>query len=217
MLPDKKILDITLNAAFTLLGIPRLGRKPKMYRRAKLMYNTSRERKILYRIAAVKRPEYILEIGTCYGHTAYGFKINSPASKVYTIDIHKEMGIEVPENQADQLLPRENVGKIFRENGAKIFQIFGDSREKSTYRGLPDFDLAFIDGNHSAASIIADTKNVFVKTRKNAIIIWHDYRNDGLAETISALHEIIKTYDIHIFHIEGTMLAFTVKNSVYGF
>jgi len=210
----RKILDITCKEAFSLMGIPRFSRKTK---HAETYYTRFRDTRVLYKTVAVKKPEYILEIGTNYGHTTYGFKINSPESRIFTIDINKEMGIEVPQYQEVETLQREEVGVIFKGRNTDIVQIFGDSREISTYKELPDFDFVYIDGNHSFDAVISDTENVFGKTRQNAFIFWHDYKDDSLVETKIALREIVRRYNIQILHIENTLLAFTIKNGVFGF
>jgi predicted O-methyltransferase YrrM len=172
---------------------------------------------VLYKIIASIKPEFILEIGTFYGHITYGFSVNSPQSKIFTIDICKEMGIKVPEHQEIETLEKEKVGMIFKNKNTNITQIFGDSRRFSTYKGLPHFDFVFIDGNHSRESIISDTKNIFNKTRQNAVVFWHDYKDDGFVETKIALNELTKKNKIKVFHIKNTGLAFTIKNGNCGF
>ncbi len=172
---------------------------------------------ILYSIAKTLTPKFVLEIGTFYGHTTYGLAVNSPKSTIYTIDICKEMGIGVPSYQAIERLPKNEVGKRFKNSNLKIVQIFGDSRNSSIYKEPPDFDFVYIDGNHSAGSIISDTENVFNKTTKNALIFWHDYKDDGLVETKSALKQIINKFGINIWHIRDSWLAFTMKTTECGF
>jgi hypothetical protein len=127
------------------------------------------------------------------------------------------MGIDVPQYQEIELLEKEMVGAIFKNKQTTITQIFGDSRKISTYKDLPYFDFVFVDGNHSCESIISDTMNVFNQTKKNAVIFWHDYKNDGFVETIPALNKLITELKIKIFHIQESWLAFTIKNEICGF
>ena len=208
------ITNITTNEAAALMGFPNFSNKVTS---VTALATPERDAKVLYRIVATITPEFILEIGTYYGHTTYGFKLNSPKSIIYTIDICKEMGIKVPQYQEIETLQHDEVGIIFKDNESNIVQVFGDSRKISTYRDLPDFDFVYIDGNHSCESIISDTKNVFDKTKQNAIILWHDYKDDGFVETKIALNEIIKRFKIRIFHIKETWLAFTINNDICGF
>ena len=208
------ITCVTIKEAASLMGIPKFSKNAK---NVKALATPERDAKILYNVIATITPDFILEIGTFYGHTTYGFKVNSPKSIIYTIDICKEMGIKVPQYQEIETLRKNKVGIIFKGNDSNIVQIFGDSRKISTYKDLPDFDFVYIDGNHSSESIILDTKNVFNKTRQNAVIFWHDYKDDGFVETQIALHETIKIFNIKIFHIKETWLAFTIKSEVCGF
>ena len=205
---------VTIKEAASLMGIPKFSKKAK---KVKALATPERDAEVLYNIIATITPEFILEIGTFYGHTTYGFKVNSPKSIVYTIDICKEMGIKVPEYQESETLQKNEVGMIFKGSDSNIVQIFGDSSKISTYRHLPDFDFVYIDGNHSSEYIISDTKNVFIKTRQNAVILWHDYKDDGFVETQIALHEISTTCNVKIWHIKETWLAFTIKNAICGF
>lgn len=208
------IQSISFYEAISLMGISKLIGEIV---NADSLATPERDANILYKIIASIKPEYILEIGTFYGHTAYGFSLNSPQSKIFTIDICKEMRIKVPKSQEIEILEKDKVGIIFKNENTNIVQIFGDSRKVSTYNGLPYFDFVFIDGNHSRDSIISDTKNVFNQTRQNAFVFWHDYKDDGFVETKNALIELTGKLKIKIFHINNTWLAFTIKNDNFGF
>ena len=171
-----------------------------------------RDARVLYHLVKTLAPEFILEIGTFYGHTTYGLAVNSPGSKIYTLDICREMGIAVPAYQERELLPRDEVGTLFKGKGLDIVQVFGDSRKPETYQSFPVFDFIFIDGNHDIDAIIADTTNAVQRTSKGSVICWHDYPidGDGLAHVEEALTIVSDRLAIEIQHIAGTLLAIAV-------
>jgi hypothetical protein len=165
---------------------------------------------LLYRIARSLSPSNILEIGTYRGDISLGLALNCPSATVFTIDICREMGIEVPESQQHLFQFRGDVGKAFAGKGLNIVQIFRDSRAPSSYHDLLPLDLSFIDGNHSFDAIVADSLNVLSASRNGATIVWHDYKDDLTVSTIQALHYVSRMLDREIFHLAGSWLAIMV-------
>ena len=151
------------------------------------------EKYILYKLIRILRPGIILEIGTHFGFTTLGFAKNSPGSMIYTIDICKEMKIDIPRFQKPIALPKKFVGKAFAKKKTRIMQIFGDSRKIETYSFLKKkiVDFAFIDGNHSFEAVLEDTRNVLKFVRKNSIIFWHDF--DDITGVKMALNNLVYT------------------------
>lgn len=105
------IAEIAPEELHAILGVPRMTADVLL---VEALATPERDARILYQIAKTLLPKVILEIGTFYGHTTYGLALNSPDSKLYTLDIYKEMGIAVPAYQERELLPRQEVGKHFR-------------------------------------------------------------------------------------------------------
>ncbi|MEM9685433.1 MAG: class I SAM-dependent methyltransferase [Bacteroidota bacterium] len=170
--------------------------------------------KILYAFVAHLKPKHLLEIGTFYGHTTYGFALNSPESVIYTIDIHAGMQIPVPGFQQRELLTQADVGMLFKEKKTNIRQRFGDSRLIETYDDIPAIDFAYIDGNHTHDAIITDSTHVLSLMNNNGVIFWHDYKDDGHVETKQALEDLSKKTGLTIFHIEDSWLAFAKTGNV---
>jgi len=166
--------------------------------------------KIIYRTARSITPRTILEIGTCYGDTTAGLFVNAIYADVYTIDIYKEMKINVPFYQKLEVLPKSKVGRVFKNRIPGIHQILGDSRNVDTYSILKGktVDFAFIDGNHSFEAVLQDTRNVLKFVRKDSIIFWHDF-ND-ITGVKMALNNLIYTDRLKIFYIDKTWLAFSI-------
>ncbi len=170
----------------------------------------SYDRRILYMTAKIIKPKTILEIGTRHGYLTVGLFLNAIDANVYTIDICNEMKINIPKSQKREILPKEKVGKAFRNKIPGIYQILGNSRDIITYSAIKDkkIDFAFIDGNHSFRAVIKDTHNVLKFTKKKSIIFWHNFRNHDDIEL--ALNSLIRSDRLKIFHIDGTLLAFTI-------
>lgn len=59
----------------------------------------------------------------------------------------------------------------------KIMHYYGDSKKFDFSKHADTVDLYFIDGDHSYVGVYNDTKNVFDNKKKDAIVIWHDFRN----------------------------------------
>lgn len=175
-------------------------------------YTPLNDQRILYRTAKSIKPKVILEIGTFDGSITLGLYLNAFGAEVYTIDICKEMGIDVPHMQLCDVLPKKLVGRVFGKKVPGIYQFFGDSRDKKSYSFLKGktIDFVFIDGNHSCDAVIKDTCNVLKFTKKNSIIFWHDFLCERNTDVHEALGKLIYTKKLQIYHIAKTILAFAI-------
>ncbi len=123
-----------------------------------------------------------LEIGTWKGDTAMLMWLHPQIRRVRTIDIHKDMNVEYF-HHSHQLMSKEMYGEVFKNTFIDL--IFYDTM---TYpKGIEQFDLVFIDGNHDYGHVKNDTAlamSVFPK-----IIVWHDYGggNDDVVKYINEL------------------------------
>ena len=169
------------------------------------------EKYILYKLIRILKPMIILEIGTYFGFTALGFARNTPGSLVYTIDICKEMRIDIPRLQKPFVLPRKFVGEAFAKKKTRIRQIYGDSSKIKTYSFLKKkiVDFAFIDGNHSFKGVVRDMQNVLKFMRKGSVLCWHDFKKEDYSEVIQAICYLSQKEKFKIIHIRGTSLAVT--------
>ena len=164
------IKSIDIHFAYNLLKI----QSDTSIKTTTALATPKRDAEILYKIVNYLKPNNILEIGTFYGHTTYGFAINSMNSNIYTIDIHSKMKIHVPEFQEIELLRQDEVGVIFKNENLKINQVFGDSRKIETYNNIPNIDFAFIDGFHSFRGVCADFYCYGSLVRPGGLIGIHD-------------------------------------------
>ncbi|MBS82995.1 MAG: hypothetical protein CMD65_02540 [Gammaproteobacteria bacterium] len=165
---------------------------------------------ILLDMLSSKHRKNVLEIGTFAGHTSCSFKLLSPKSNVYTIDIYKGFPGYINSTQASEVLNKEDVGIIFKNKKVDVNLIYGDSTKGITYKNLPKFDFVYIDGVHDVHGIMKDSVNVINNIVDNALVFWHDYKNTGYAETKKALDLFLNMYEQTIYHIENSWLAFMI-------
>lgn len=79
-------------------------------------------------------------------------------------------------------------------NNEKIIHYYGDSKKFDFSKHSDTVDLYFIDGDHSYVGVYNDTKNVFEHKKKDAIVIWHDFRNEDnkyRVGTVKAVKDIL--------------------------
>ena len=72
--------------------------------------------------------------------------------------------------------------------------------------GAP-FGAAFIDGDHSEAVVLHDSRLARSVVRPDGVIIWHDYTSRHLDDVTRALNRLADE-GWPIQHVEGTWLAF---------
>ncbi len=75
-----------------------------------------------------------------------------------------------------------------------------------------NFDLIFIDGNHSYEAIVSDTRGVLPLLRDSgSALVWHDYGFDAETVRFSTLRAILDAVpkDQHrfLYHVSNTMCA----------
>jgi predicted O-methyltransferase YrrM len=118
----------------------------------------------------------IFEFGTYRGRTTYHLARIAKDVRVTTLNLSPE---------ADPVYG-PYIGKFFkgRPEAEQITQVFQDSRafDAAPYRG--EFDLVFVDGDHSYELVKNDTLKAFELVRKGGVILWHDYspKSDGLVK-----------------------------------
>lgn len=128
------------------------------------------EERELRRLARGKR---VLEIGSAFGFTAIAMARS--AEYVVTVDHHRHM------DSAKALL--DNVAAY----GARVMCLVADSQQAlAALRGCR-FDLAFIDGDHTAAGVERDARGA---AELAELLAFHDYGEDLCGEVAPALNQL---------------------------
>jgi len=74
------------------------------------------------------------------------------------------------------------------------------------------YDLIFVDGDHSYAGVLNDTRKVFnLRRDANSFIVWHDYGNTAESVRYSVLNAILdgipNEKHKNLYHVSNTMCA----------
>ncbi len=115
----------------------------------------------------------VFEIGTWEGYTAALLMGHPQIDRVKTIDVHNEMGIEY-KHSMHTLRGKEFYGEHLK--GTNVEFEFCDSAKYKPKEG-EQYDLVFIDGNHSYEYIQNDTR--LALKFKPKVIVWHDYESSN--------------------------------------
>ena len=142
--------------------------------------------------ALVKRhqPRRIFEIGTFRGVTALTMAANAPAQSVlYTLDLPPEMSAAEIANEHYTGNSKSGFHKLAGSNAARdvgrllathkgpgsIKQLFGDSTKFDFTCFENEIDLFFVDGCHTYANALTDTRTAWRCARAGGVVVWHDY------------------------------------------
>ena len=184
------------------------------------------ETSVLLTFVKCIKAKNIFEFGTYFGGTTKNLANNCDLNtKIYSLDIDsKNMKIDNSKLNLKNknYLKNEKINdhylmKLFKENGAFKIKELNRSNQKKiklinldslNFDGLKfknKFDLIFIDGGHDLKTIKSDTINSNIMSKKDSIIIWHDY-NSNIHKSVT---KFIKNYSNKkkIFFVENTMLA----------
>lgn len=124
----------------------------------------------------------MLDIGTYKGNSAARMALNSPESKIYTVNIHPDEigqgGIRV--TGAPSI---EEIGSYYRALGLKnVEQIYANTINWEIPDDIANLKLVYIDGSHDKEVVLNDTKLVIDRVDSGGFILWHDcspiYRNN---------------------------------------
>jgi predicted O-methyltransferase YrrM len=115
------------------------------------------ERFFLAALAALRQPKLIFEIGTFDGATTLLLARHAPDARVFTLDLATDQShIGTPE-------------------GARITQLFGDSRNFDFQQWHGTADLVVVDAGHEYDRARADTRTAQRLVNSGGVIVWDDY------------------------------------------
>jgi predicted O-methyltransferase YrrM len=136
-----------------------------------------------------KKPMTALEIGTASGLATSLMSINSPDSKIFTININPE---EITSGKGGKLttvaMKKEDIGREYRQRHLKnITQVYANT---ATWEpDIGNIDLAFIDGCHDTEFVYNDTKKCLKHMKPGSFILWHDF-NLGLVKKYNWINSV---------------------------
>lgn len=114
----------------------------------------------------------ILEIGCSQGLTTRDIAINFPHKKIYAVDTLGAVNSE----QVNEKPNRDTICRWARHL-PNVEVVAVDSQTFDFYQFCPDFDFAFIDGDHTYDGVKRDTENLVFKRPfgRQLTLAWHDY------------------------------------------
>lgn len=129
-------------------------------------------------IALHYRPRRIFEIGTYLGVTSDFFLTLLPECEVVSIAYTKPKEETPGQRYNNSELSSEQIGsEISGTSRIRFRQLYGDShklKSRSLTSEYGQFDLVFIDGDHSAQGVRMDTELAKEIISQSGVICWHD-------------------------------------------
>ena len=192
------------------------------------------DRQCLLSLCRTFRPRRVLDIGIRYGTTAYLLLRECPWIEEYWgVDCGHEykMGIWTQHGEHPDCVGHDGgAGQdhaIWREDGTECGKWVDD--ERFVLKVLPNgshdidpekcgqFDLIFIDGDHSFEGVWFDTKLARKIVSRPGIIAWHDYKRGDPNPGAGGAHDVIDFLNRRerrkIHKVQGTCLAFEIAEA----
>jgi len=168
-------------------------------------YLSERETAVVVGLIGSASPRVVLEVGVNLGKTAAALLAGVPSIEAY-------VGVDVDYGHRTSLSCQRrevpvSAGKYAWPDG-RFWLLSKDSRELSA-ADLEPIDAAFIDGDHSEAAVLHDSRLARDLLRPGGVVVWHDYGNPAV-EVTRAL-DSLAAHGWPIRCVRGTWLAFMRK------
>lgn len=141
-------------------------------------YADTNDRQVLNTLNAFRQPSRVLEIGINEGRTAELLLRTSPWIKQYCgIDVYPDFQ-PAWDHQRSEIPAANKVAHLVKDPRLQtVLSIVG------TYQGIQartghDYDLIFIDADHSYEGVARDTAIALSVATPRACLVWHDYSHD---------------------------------------
>lgn len=159
--------------------------------------------KILNIIVQLADIDTYLEIGVHNGASmSYVVRQDKKSINCYGIDLFSKAGLHYTKDNLSLDQTLYNITKNNLSNSA-INLIQGNSRNKKIINRVEDlqFDLLFIDGNHSLEGVKSDFNNYSKLVKPNGIIVFDDYNKNwpGVIKFVDTLKNCHKYKNIGCF------------------
>lgn len=170
---------------------------------------------VLSLIAANAPAGNMLDIGTYMGHSAARMAVNSPHSRVFTVNIHPDE-LQQGGTLVTGVPPIHDIGSFYREHNLQnVTQIFANTSTWRLPEEINELSLVYIDGCHDREYVYSDTKLIFDRVLPGGFILWHDcspvYRRNypWIHQVMLALEQLVEEKVI-------TPFVLNVKHSWIG-
>jgi predicted O-methyltransferase YrrM len=174
-----------------------------------------RDAETLSLVSANSEPGKMLDIGTYLGRSAARMAVNSPESKIYTVNIPPEE-FDQGGRLKTECLSREEIGTFYREkNLLNIKQIHANTKTWRLPDEIDNLSLVYVDGCHDKEFVFSDTRLIIDRVKAGGFILWHDcspqYRKHfgWIEESMQGIEKLLRKKII-----AGNIL--TLRNSWIG-
>ncbi|SMO39327.1 O-methyltransferase [Solitalea koreensis] len=134
---------------------------------------------LIYRLIEWKRPQIVIELGTCLGLTTAYMAKAAPAAKVITVE-------GCPETAA---IARKNFENLNQTNISLLVGNF-DTIFPELVREQPILDVVYVDGNHRKEATIRYFEQLLPKVNENSMVIFDDIHwSKGMEEAWESIKE----------------------------
>ncbi len=148
-----------------------------------------------------------LEIGAWFGESISN--LADVAENCISISLEKNDPRNVEYIETN--LNKENFCYYFSEKKNNIKSIFADTKTFDFSTLNTNFDLVFIDGDHSYEGVRNDTEKVFnIIDPEHCIVVWHDFKNiynKALPNTINAVIDALSPDMLSRIHLVDTNIC----------
>lgn len=184
---------------------------------------TTLEATILVALLQLRKPKVIFEFGTFLGYTTSILLLNSPTSKIFSLDLPNNLInrtldlndwnlIQSNDSYNDAFLTQtaQNKGELYLKSltpSPNLQLIKEDSLNfnPTELSLMGNVDYIFLDGGHTDSVVKQDTLNASRMLSEKGILIWHDF-NSNIHKKVTSVVRNIALTDV-VVHIENTMLA----------
>ena len=186
-----KIKEILMNKKIKKLWTKFLKNQKNIYFENNAGGVNVKDQKLFFFLISFYKPEKILEIGTHLGHSlnsmacAKGYN-NLDKTVIDTVDIYDV-------NVSNRYIKNHKIyspKKILKANNVyKNVNFVKDGSDIFFKNNKTNYDMIFIDGNHTINQVLKDIINSLNCLNKNGIIILHDYYDiNNLKDTFSKIY-----------------------------
>jgi predicted O-methyltransferase YrrM len=168
------------------------------------VYLNDRETALVVELIASVAPRVVFEFGVNLGITARAILEATPSIKRY-VGIDVRWGFSTTLECQRKEVP-VNAG-LYAASDPRFFLLHCEHGScELEPDDLEPTDAVFIDGDHSAAGVLADSLLARRILRPGGIIVWHDYGNEGVE--VTAVLDRLAAEGWPICHPPETWLAY---------
>jgi predicted O-methyltransferase YrrM len=144
-------------------------------------YMTAQETAILVALVNSAAPKVVIEFGCNLGVTAKRILENVPSIQTYIgIDVEPD---HVPTLKCQSSEVPDRAGWVAADD-LRFLLLIAPSQSLRT-GNLEPCDAVFIDGDHSEAAVLHESRLARRLLRPGGIIVWHDYQNPAVEVTLA--------------------------------